>query len=748
MRNRLPLDVLDLVNHRTIEGVRVELKATWSDPARAQVVRTMCAFANDLYNQNGGYIVIGVEERDGRAVLPPKGVPADLVDRVQKEVFEDSHLITPAYAPLIAVEQIDGRSVVVLWCPGGDNRPYKARGPRGGLSELWVRQGSATTKPSPEQERQLLEVAARTPFDVRRSLDATTFDVSPSLVRRHLHQVRSGLADLDLDDEEVLRRMDLLVRVNGHEVPRNVAVLFFAPHPERFLPGARIELAVYGDGAGGDVIVARELVGPLPEQVEACLAALRGLLPERTVKVPDRAEAERTPALPFAAVEEALVNAVYHRGYERDRPDPTKVHLFRDRLVITSYPGPVPGVSAEHLSLDMVPAVPARNRRIGELLKELKLAEARGSGIPKIRRAMRTNGNPAPTFVFDAERTWFEATLPLHRSFVVADVARRPIPLGRVARADEVIGRDALVAQVWAVLQHQDVHLEAPIGRGLRSFVGLLAASPPPGWAVWRVRVAGRSADGVWAALGELAGVALDAQVGAPKSERIAGAMVAGLGADGRRLVIFEGDPDGDDRWVWDEVLHAVKLLRSTDKAGCVRVVFARASGRSPTAQVVVVPPLTREATAALVGAWLGAAPSPAATAALVERSGGLPGVLVSLVVALAPRSSVEVVDVEAAYDRLLADDADPAGLSARFAHGRSLANEYGRVLRHVPLGGVTRADLVGAAVTAGLTRQEVLAAVGALTRGGVLVEVDGVVRFEHPETAAGFAAGPHHTGG
>ena len=55
-----------------------------------------------------------------------------------------------------------------------------------------------------------------------------------------------------------------------------------------------------------------------------------------------------------------------------------------------------------------------RNRRIGEFLKELELAEGRSTGIPKILRAMRENGSPAPIFESDEHRTWFLVRLPVH----------------------------------------------------------------------------------------------------------------------------------------------------------------------------------------------------------------------------------------------------------------------------------------------------------------------------------------------
>jgi len=55
-----------------------------------------------------------------------------------------------------------------------------------------------------------------------------------------------------------------------------------------------------------------------------------------------------------------------------------------------------------------------RNRRIGEFLKELRLTEGRGTGVPKIIRAMSRNGSPPPRFKTDEERTYFSAILPIH----------------------------------------------------------------------------------------------------------------------------------------------------------------------------------------------------------------------------------------------------------------------------------------------------------------------------------------------
>ena len=68
--------------------------------------------------------------------------------------------------------------------------------------------------------------------------------------------------------------------------------------------------------------------------------------------------------------------------------------------------------------------IPARNRRIGEFLKELRLAEGRGTGLPKIRRGMTENGSPEPEFDYDDGRTYFRVVLPAHPRYKVIHALR------------------------------------------------------------------------------------------------------------------------------------------------------------------------------------------------------------------------------------------------------------------------------------------------------------------------------------
>ena len=220
-------------------------------------------------------------------------------------------------------------------------------------------------------------------------------------------------------DIDIYRRMRLIACRNAHDVPRNVALLFFNENPDYYFGAPHIKLAEFRDHAGADLIRERTFAGPLHEQVWEAVRNVMQLTDLLIFKRPDRPEADHVRAYPREAVEEALVNAVYHRSYEFP-PEPVKVYAYPNRLAITSYPGPVPGIERDHFRTgSMVPTVPARNRRVGEFLKELKLAESRGTGLRKIERAMRANGSAPPRYDFDQDRTYFSVTLPVQPRYQV-----------------------------------------------------------------------------------------------------------------------------------------------------------------------------------------------------------------------------------------------------------------------------------------------------------------------------------------
>lgn len=442
----LPVGLDDLLHARTVESVRLELKKTWNPVIADAVFKTLCAFANDLQGLNGGYIVLGVEEVGGVPVLPPHGLEDLDLDEVQKEIRgQCKGRIDPEYQPLIAPAVHQGKKILVLWAPMGDLRPYQAResGAKGAPRQYYVRLGPVTVAAELELRTQLLQLTAKVPFDDRRRLDVPLSAVSEMLLRRFLADVQSdlGTPGVELGAPDILRRLRLSVRINGTEAPRNVALLFFTDRPEEYLAGAFIEVAHFRDDAGGDLLETRSFRGSLPQQIRAALDYFDSMGGSITRKVPGQAEAERFVAFPYEALREAIVNAVYHRGYDGP-PEPVRIGLYPDRLEITSAPGPVPGLMREHLAPGgRPPQIPARNPRVGELLKSLRLAETWHTGVPKIRRRMQENGSPEPTFDFDDARTYFRVTLPAHPGYVVLHAQREAAGLWHAGERVRAIAR-------------------------------------------------------------------------------------------------------------------------------------------------------------------------------------------------------------------------------------------------------------------------------------------------------------------
>ncbi|MGM9832404.1 MAG: helix-turn-helix domain-containing protein [Candidatus Limisoma sp.] len=117
----LPINIEDLLNKRKVESNRIELKASWNPD---KIYHSICAFATDLENNGGGYILVGVEEEDGIAKRPVKGLELGEIDRIQKQMVGFDAKIQPTYLSKVSVEEIDGKSILVIWVPSGINRPY------------------------------------------------------------------------------------------------------------------------------------------------------------------------------------------------------------------------------------------------------------------------------------------------------------------------------------------------------------------------------------------------------------------------------------------------------------------------------------------------------------------------------------------------------------------------------------------------------------------------------------------------
>jgi ATP-dependent DNA helicase RecG len=412
----IPITIHQLLESSVVESARIEYKKAWNPQA---VLHTLCAFANDIDNWGGGYIVIGLSETNGQPILPPTGLPAESLDSTMKELLQISKLIKPEYLPICEPVTYEGRNLLLIWAPGGYDRPYdcpESLSQNAGRSS-YIRKMSNTIKASRKDVQELHDIGSNIPYDDRLNLQAEPNDLKINLIRSFLTETNSALL-VNLENrslEEVSLDMRILDGPQENLKPLNVGLMFFNYHPEKYFRYAWIEI-VYLPNPTGTGMIERTFKGPLNEQLVQALQYIENsFIAEKIIKIEDRAESIRIFNYPFNAVEELLTNAVFHKSYQI--PEPVVVRITPQKIVITSFPGPEKSITDEDIKRGVLMGRRYRNRRIGDFLKELRLVEGRNTGIPTAANALQLNGSPPAKFQTDEDRSFFEVTLQIHPAF-------------------------------------------------------------------------------------------------------------------------------------------------------------------------------------------------------------------------------------------------------------------------------------------------------------------------------------------
>ena len=419
----IPVNIHDLINSKIVESSRIEFKGDWNPEP---ILHTICAFANDIDNLGGGYIIIGIDEKDGVPILPPRGIEKERLDGIQKKLLGYCHFIEPLYQPVVEPVFYQNRYILVVWVAGGFGRPYKApknfyidkNKPNPNIKCYYIRKFSSTVIASPSEEKDLFYISSDIPFDDRPNLASDISDLDLGLMREHLKEIGSELYEQSLhaDVLEIAQDLQIVAGPPEHLKPRNVGILMFSERPEKYFRYARIEIVDIPDPTGSGMSE-KTFTGPIQRQLKDALSYLKNYVIKETVlKSSDKAEATRINNYPFAAIEEILSNAVYHRSYQIN--EPITVRITPTAIEVTSFPGFDRSISDDNIKNYQIRSRWYRNRRIGDFLKELKLIEGRNTGFPTVLKALKENGSSYPIFEMNPERDYLSVTLPIHPYFL------------------------------------------------------------------------------------------------------------------------------------------------------------------------------------------------------------------------------------------------------------------------------------------------------------------------------------------
>lgn len=421
----IPITINTLLEENIVEWARIEFKRNWNPDV---ILKTISAFANDIDNWGGGYIVVGVEEKDGELVTPIKGLSTNAIDRIQKELLQYCKYLSPNYIPHTQPVKYQNAMLLLIWVPGGYERPYRCpKKPSIKNSEkvYYIRKLSSTILANDSEIKELMSLSRDIPFDDRVNMRAVISDLKHPLIRNYLAEVKSSLLleSKHMSIESLASNLRIASGPGEYFKPINAGLLFFNDNPQSFFPYTRIEVVNIPDPTG-QAMEERIFTGPIDQQLRDALLYIRNnVIAEKVFKIKGQAEAKRVFNYSFEAIEEFLSNAVYHKSYQIH--EPITIRIEKNTLEITSMPGPDRSITDEDLKNHQMRARRYRNRRIGDFLKELHLVEGRNTGIPTAIQAITNNESPLPTFLSDEDRSFFSVIMQIHPDFTQDEKAKQ-----------------------------------------------------------------------------------------------------------------------------------------------------------------------------------------------------------------------------------------------------------------------------------------------------------------------------------
>lgn len=350
------------------ESRRLEFKERFSKGE--QLARTAVAFANGA----GGKIVFGVKDTPREIIGIQEDQLFSLEECIVGSIFDQC---TPTISPEIYIQSVDGKTLLVVEIFPGSHKPYYLK-KHGKNMGTYIRVGSTNRKASHESIEALERQRRKVSFD-----SLPVYECSP----QDVNLVSFKKAYYDLTGKSLgknqLQNLGLFVAERDQVHPTHAALLLSdSPARKRYFPFAKIECARF-KGTDKQVFLDQTTIdAPIHATVEPCMAFIKkNIALGATIGEIYRKERWEYP---LEAVREALINAIIHRDYAILGSD-IKVAIYDDMLEITS-PGPLPdSLPIEELGTGRSEI---RNRILAPIFKDMKLIEAWGSGIQKMKQEL------------------------------------------------------------------------------------------------------------------------------------------------------------------------------------------------------------------------------------------------------------------------------------------------------------------------------------------------------------------------
>ena len=347
---------------------------------RVKYLKTVVAFANG----RGGRILFGVA--NDRTV---RGIAHDQVfaemDGIVNSIVNGC---SPRVPIDVGIENIDGKSVIVVEVMGGSKCPYfvKSEGSKDGV---YVRVGATTQRADDETRMELALVSAGRSFDCEPCVKAKIDEKRIKALCAKMYRVARKNCDTEAERRTVkritpeqLESWGVIARANGKWVGSNAYALLAGD------PAFQIRLKC-GLFKGDDKAVfldRREFTGSVSELIDEGLKYILAKINMgcyfKGAYRHDRYE------LPPDEMRELVINAFAHRSY-LDHEAPVFIAIYDNRVELTS-PGGLPRGQTTERAVTGFSKI--RNEALAKALSYMRLMEEWGSGLKRVNEVLSDYG--------------------------------------------------------------------------------------------------------------------------------------------------------------------------------------------------------------------------------------------------------------------------------------------------------------------------------------------------------------------
>lgn len=376
---------------------------------RIKYLKTVVAFANG----RGGRILFGVA--NDRTV---HGIPND---RVFAEMDGVVNSIIDGCSPRISVdagiENIDGKSVIVVDVMGGSNCPYfvKSEGREDGV---YVRVGATTQQSDDATRRELYYLSAGRSFDGEPCPSAKIDDRRIAALCSKMYRIARKNCDTEAERRmvkrvtpEQLEAWGVISRVKGKWIASNAYALLTGDPAFQI----RLKCGLFKGDSKAVFLDRREFTGSVPELIDEGLKYILAKINMgcyfKGVYRHDRYE------LPPDEMRELVINAFAHRSYiEHDAP--VFIAVYDTRVEITS-PGGLPRGQTVERAIAGFSKI--RNEVLAKALNYMRIIEEWGSGLRRVNGILRDYG----TGTVELEDAGLAVRMNVRRNTVTSDGTAR-----------------------------------------------------------------------------------------------------------------------------------------------------------------------------------------------------------------------------------------------------------------------------------------------------------------------------------